>query len=221
MTKQQWEHLYTNTLLVWSQHFPPETVNVKFDNESNPVSVAEVIKTTPPPLYDKRVVECLADTDNMITAEEVVKDRQWFKEYLQAAKDQISPTKIQYQIYDPNFTECLHETSYKNYEKFLFLVAKHVYALGTVKSLHPAAPIDLMWHAHMAQPYEYEQDCKRLFATKQGENDGAILHHHPWPVDLAVLKKESDMTAKLWTEEFELKENKKQVAAGKTSCLVT
>jgi len=217
LTKQQWKHLYDNTLVLWNQEFPPDQVNVKFDNESNPVcaakSAAEAAATTP--LYDKSVVEYLADKENMITAEEVVKDRQWFKEYLQAAKDQISATKVQSQIYNPQFTECLHKTSYKNYEKFLFLVAKHIYALGTVKSLHPAAPIDLMWHAHMAQPYEYEKDCKRLFATKQGESNGAILHHHPWPKDLAVLKQESDMTAKLWTEEFDLKKSKQ---AG--NCLV-
>ncbi len=61
-----------------------------------------------------------------------------------------------------------------------------------VHTFSPPFLVDLLWHAHQANPVAYVQDMKKLF--------GIIFDHRPWPRGSTPIFGASSMA--LWTEEF-------------------
>jgi len=107
-----------------------------------------------------------------LSPEEIQADLEWFPQLQQGLEE------IRRNSYDVmggfGGTEELYSTHIvPSYERFLNLCYQ--------QKLEGAAPpyvLDLVWHAHQANPITYKRDCLELFDRE--------FWHHPWPNGLGV-----------------------------------
>eukprot|EP01080_Neovahlkampfia_damariscottae_P008298 gene8298-122_t len=112
-----------------------------------------------------------------ISFDDVKKDRDWvsfYNSFMSTHFDRSGKLdQLEYQI--------------KSYERFMYMNAVYPEIQG-----HPSYAIDLIWHAHMAHPLDYLNDCENVV--------GFFVDHSPWPD-----KFDDDCQEKyqeLWEKEF-------------------
>lgn len=109
-----------------------------------------------------------------LTPEEIVADVEWYPA-LEAGLNEISRNEYDVLGLARNKSTLYSKHLIPSYERFLNL------CFGSGVDLKKAAPpyvLDLIWHAHQADPIAYKHDCQTLF--------GCELWHHPWPNGLGV-----------------------------------
>jgi len=89
-------------------------------------------------------------------------------------------------------TMTIYQNILKSYERFLYMTAKYPPITGYI---HPTYAIDVMWHAHMICPKQYNIDISRLV--------GFLLDHDPWPMcSKEDISKNLQNSQDLWQQEF-------------------
>jgi len=89
-------------------------------------------------------------------------------------------------------TMIIYKNILKSYERFLYMTAKYPPITGYI---HPTYAIDVMWHAHMICPKQYNIDISRLV--------GFLLDHDPWPMcSKEDISKNLQNSQDLWQQEF-------------------
>ena len=104
--------------------------------------------------------------------EEIQADLEWFPQ-LQHGLDEINRNSYDVLGGREDIDKLYSTHIIFSYERFLNLCYRQ-----KIQNAAPPYVLDLVWHAHQADPVGYKEDCLWLF--------GLEFWHHPWPNGLGV-----------------------------------
>ena len=134
------------------------------------------------PPQDETIIDVTPQDDLptiSLTPEDIQADFKWFPQLSEGFMEIRSENK-----------DSLYENHLlRSYERFLNLCHQE-----NVKNVEPPTVLNLIWHAHQADPVLYKKDCLDLFDRE--------FWHHPWPNGRSMSTELSESFRTTWTQMY-------------------